>query len=152
MKRAMLLSGLLVLLVGCTSRQHAFYPIDQLQSQDTYTVAAMRFYDIVDEDTGEITQYGCNVANGWAKALRSKGHDAHVADLGTDAIVAVGSYPNREAAERAAEGIEGVLRAMGGSQAGVRSTGAPGGQKVSGFRPGPYQLERLRRMAKELAY
>ena len=152
MRRAALLIGLVVLVAGCTSREHAKYPIDKLQGR--YTVAALRFYDIVDENTGEVT-YGCNLANDWAQALRAQGHDAYVADLGTEAVVAVGSYPNREAAWRAAREIATVIQGMGGTQFRVQSTGvtrSTRGTRTTGLRPGPEELDRLKKVAKQFGY
>ena len=154
MRRMVLLSGLLVLLVGCTTREHARYPVEKLEGQ--YTVAALRFYDDVDEQTGEMT-YACNLANDWAKVLRAQGHDAYVADLGTEAVVAVGSHPNRESARRHAQELAKVIQGMGGGQVTVRSTGVMGRRarqaRTTGvLQPGPEELERLKRLSKELGY
>ena len=154
MRRAALLGGLVVLLVGCTTRQHAKYPVHKLQGE--YTVAALRFYDEVDELTGEVTTYGCNLANDWATALRARGYDAYVADLGTEAVVAVGSYPNREAARRQAEELAEVLQGMGGQQVTVRRRpprrGPGTSTRVRGVQPVPEELERLQRLAKQFGY
>jgi hypothetical protein len=107
MKR-MLLGGLSVLvLVGCTGAPQAKYPVDGLQGN--YTVAAYHFWDVVERD-GSVSTYAVAEANKVAAKLRQSGQTAYVADLGPEAVVAMGSYPSLETARSAAAGLGTVLQ------------------------------------------
>jgi len=146
----MLLSAcLLTLLVGCAFRPQAKYSIDRAQGE--YTVIARHCYDTYGED-GIVNKYAVAYANEWAKALRTLGHEAYVADLGDQARVCFGTYPSRQSAQRATATVAKILQGlMGGTRVTVRrSVRRVSGRRTFGIQPYPQELERLQKISRAL--
>jgi hypothetical protein len=143
MRRALLLGLSYLFLAGCAGGPQAKYPIDNLQGN--YTVAVYHYLDEVRQD-GSVTTYAVGLANTTAGQLRRSGQEAYVADLGGEAIVAVGSYPSLETATSAAQGLAKVLgKSVGGAQVTVKGAGATGGTRTLSLEPAPVDLNALKR-------
>jgi len=147
MRRTLLIGLTLVFLAGCAGAPRAKYPIDRAQGR--YTVVALTFRDDVAKD-GSVHRYAVAMANNWAEHLRGQGHqEVYVADLGTEAMVTMGSYPSRESARRAVRDIAKVLQQNVGAQVRVRGgTKTTGGRQVLGLRPYPEELKHIKDLSK----
>ena len=146
MRRGVMVGLGLVLLVGCAGAPRAKYPIDGAQGR--YTVAALSFRDQVEKD-GTVSKYAVAMANEWAEYFRQQGQEAWVADLGTEAVVAVGTYASRQAARAAGRNIGELLQKTVGTNVRVRGgVGRLGGRRMRGLVPYPEELDYLKDLSR----
>jgi len=139
-RRRVVLLVLTLSVAGCASGPRSQYPLNDLRGE--YTVVAMDLFDAVGSN-GTVEYRAVEEADRRAGLLRKRGLQAYVADMGDEALIIVGTYPDRSSAAQAARRVHHILEEIGPES-------AP--RHTPGITPYPEKLDRVRQFVRRPRY